>query len=170
MINEQYITVGTALTRGGSLSAPTDTVTQARIPCTTCGRPCRSQLTRLCRTCFLALPASKRPSRYYSNGAAVSNATPVLRNALDTSWHDQGLCRQEDPELFYHPPETRGASRAKRENLAKLICAQCPVKDLCREQARANRESYGVWGGETEEERTAWLRSQQPARRKKAAA
>jgi WhiB family redox-sensing transcriptional regulator len=168
--NEQYVTVGTGLSRGGNRAAESAPVSQARIPCTTCGRPCRSHVTLLCQTCFLALPPNKRPSLYYQNGPVVASATPTLRDPLDTSWHPEGQCRQEDPELFYHPPETRGSTKTRRENLAKKICAECPVKELCRDQARANREQYGVWGAETEDERKAWLRKQRPSSKPKAVA
>ncbi len=30
---------------------------------------------------------------------------------------------------------------------AKAICAQCPVREPCFENALARREPYGVWGG-----------------------
>lgn len=150
--------------------APSRSASHTRVRCTTCGELCRSQVTRLCRTCFLALPPNRRPSRYYSNGAAMSAATPVLRDPLVTSWHEEGACLQGDPELFYHPEQARGSSKAKRESLAKAICDECPVKVMCRDQARANREEYGVWGGETEVERRAWLRAQRLSERKKAAA
>lgn len=85
---------------------------------------------------------------------------------LDTSWHPEGACTKEDPELFYHPPEERAGTKEARTKAAKEICQGCPVKMLCREQARTNREPYGVWGGESEDERTAWLRRQQRGRKK----
>ena len=40
---------------------------------------------------------------------------------------------------------------------AKAICATCPVIKECREQSLAVREPYGVWGGLSEDERTAIL-------------
>ncbi len=30
---------------------------------------------------------------------------------------------------------------------AKAICAECPVREPCFENALARREPYGVWGG-----------------------
>jgi WhiB family transcriptional regulator, redox-sensing transcriptional regulator len=30
---------------------------------------------------------------------------------------------------------------------AKALCAECPVREVCFEEARDRREPYGVWGG-----------------------
>ncbi len=30
---------------------------------------------------------------------------------------------------------------------AKAFCAECPVREVCFEEARDRREPYGVWGG-----------------------
>ena len=49
--------------------------------------------------------------------------------------------------------------RARRERIAKAICATCPVIKECREQALRLAEPYGIWGGLTEEERFQILSS-----------
>lgn len=89
----------------------------------------------------------------------------------DISWHSQGACEVADSEhdVFYHPPGSRDQPKRQREAAAKAICATCPLAQRCRDQARTNRELYGVWGGETETERTTWLRKQQRARKAVAA-
>lgn len=74
-----------------------------------------------------------------------------------TDWQDQAACRGADDTLFYHPEGERGGPRLRRELRAKAICRECPVLMQCREQARREREPYGVWGGETEDERAAAL-------------
>lgn len=56
-------------------------------------------------------------------------------------------------DVFYAIQKERPQRRVKREQMAKDICLSCANSDACREYARANRESFGVWGGETEYER-----------------
>ncbi len=80
-------------------------------------------------------------------------------NADFWDWQLQGACRGENSDVFYHPDGERGRARAQRENRAKAICSNCPVIELCREHALASAEPYGVWGGMSETERVAALRS-----------
>ncbi len=72
-------------------------------------------------------------------------------------WQYQGACRQTGDEVFFHPEGERGSNRRRRDEAAKAVCASCPVMELCREHALRVREPYGVWGGLTEDERTAIL-------------
>jgi len=72
-------------------------------------------------------------------------------------WQYQGLCRDADPEIFFHPEGERGGTRRRRDEAAKTICAKCPVIQQCREHALAVHEPYGVWGGLSEDERQAIL-------------
>jgi hypothetical protein len=62
---------------------------------------------------------------------------------------DSGSCSQSDPEAF-HPEQGSGAFNAKR------MCGGCPVRATCLEYALTTDERYGVWGGMSERERTAW--------------
>ncbi|QCB27754.1 WhiB family transcriptional regulator [Corynebacterium endometrii] len=79
-------------------------------------------------------------------------------NADFWDWQLHGACRGENSEVFYHPDGERGRARARRENRAKAICAECPVMELCRDHALAVAEPYGIWGGMSETERTVLLR------------
>ena len=72
-------------------------------------------------------------------------------------WQYEGKCREADPTLFFHPEGERGSARRRRAEAAKAVCGTCPVIDACREHSLAVREPYGVWGGLSEEERTAML-------------
>ncbi|MCI9888295.1 WhiB family transcriptional regulator [Micrococcales bacterium 31B] len=90
-------------------------------------------------------------------------------NLASWEWQYQGACRQAEATLFFHPDGERGPSRRKRDAAAKAVCAQCPVIEICRKQALAMREPYGVWGGLTEDERMQILSSQSRNRNRFAA-
>ena len=77
-------------------------------------------------------------------------------NAELWEWQFQGSCRRFGDEPFFHPEGERGPSRRSRDAAAKAICRRCPVAKLCRDHALRAREPYGVWGGMTEDERTAY--------------
>ena len=80
-------------------------------------------------------------------------------------WQYKGACLGMDSSLFFHPEGERGAPRRRRDEGAKLVCANCPVIEECREHALRTREPYGVWGGMTEEERRTYLEQENLARR-----
>jgi WhiB family redox-sensing transcriptional regulator len=71
------------------------------------------------------------------------------------SWRALAACRGMDTDLFY--PEGRGRALRLREDLAKQVCAGCPVARECRQTAGGYPERYGIWGGLTESER-GWSR------------
>ena len=56
-------------------------------------------------------------------------------------------CVGADPEIFFPINRNDHAPEAKR------ICRSCPVKRECRDAARQRGEPFGVWGGETEQDR-----------------
>jgi len=49
-------------------------------------------------------------------------------------------CRSNDPELFF-------AETPADVELAKALCAGCPVRTECLAGALERREPWGVWGG-----------------------
>src|SRR5579862_4899633 len=65
---------------------------------------------------------------------------------MDTAWMQKGKCRELPPETFF-PSDGVGVEIARR------ICADCPVKEPCLEYALYNRIEHGVWGGASERER-----------------
>lgn len=97
--------------------------------------------------------------------AGIVHDSRVYRPS-DTSWHPEGKCREEDETLFYHPENERDPARSQRVEAAKAICRTCPVMAQCLDDARARREPYGTWGGESEDDRRKWLRRQDRARLK----
>lgn len=62
-----------------------------------------------------------------------------------------GACRGLDAGLFY--PETD-----EEAEIAKQVCDQCGVQQMCLDFALTRREKVGVWGGATERERRRLLR------------
>ena len=66
-------------------------------------------------------------------------------------WVAWAACKGQT-QLFFPPLAERPQARFRREAQARRLCAGCPVDEQCRAFARTNRE-YGLWGGESEEER-----------------
>ena len=79
----------------------------------------------------------------------TSSESPVAglptRPATGTTWRDNALCAQTDPELFF--PEK---GRAAHDAIA--ICRSCDVQKKCLEWALVHGE-HGIWGGTTESDR-----------------
>jgi len=69
----------------------------------------------------------------------------------DIDWTQFANCKGKT-HLFFAPKAERPQARARREAKARSLCNSCVVQATCKEFARVNRE-YGLWGGESEEER-----------------
>ena len=69
-----------------------------------------------------------------------------MGGVMDTVWMSEGKCRDLPPETFF-PSDGVGVEIARR------ICADCPVKAPCLEYAMENHIDHGVWGGTSERER-----------------
>lgn len=59
-------------------------------------------------------------------------------------WSERARCRNVNPNVFQPTTQDEAGSYA-----AKQICAQCPVREPCREYALVNYPK-GIWGGCTE--------------------
>ena len=78
----------------------------------------------------------------------------------ETAWRENASCLQYPAVLFFGVDDSESpAERRLREDKAKRICATCQVRRQCLEYALTTREPYGIWGGLTELERKARLRS-----------
>lgn len=87
------------------------------------------------------------------------------------AWRNLAACRGCDPELFF--PDRGGPSAALAAQ-AKAICASCPSRVPCLEEAIRDNEEFGVRGGLTPRERRrlrrdrgltpAWAPKEQPIR------
>lgn len=68
----------------------------------------------------------------------------------DFSWQELSLCgglgaaKPELAEIFFSMADKDERIEAQ----AKEICSVCPVREICLEEARRNKES-GIWGGRT---------------------
>jgi WhiB family redox-sensing transcriptional regulator len=74
-----------------------------------------------------------------------------------TDWMRRGNCRD-------HPPSTFFPSDGVGVDIARRICATCPVKTPCLEYALRNGVDHGVWGGTSERERRRIARQRRLAR------
>lgn len=76
--------------------------------------------------------------------------SPAIPLAVQ-SWYTQAACDGHDTELWF--PVGSGEA----DPLAAAICGLCPVRGRCLEFALAHprQTAGGVWGGLTEDERTA---------------
>jgi WhiB family transcriptional regulator, redox-sensing transcriptional regulator len=66
-------------------------------------------------------------------------------------WRSAAACASADPEMFF--PVSKAGKALEHAAEAKAICADCPVRSDCLAFALRTRQSYGIWGGMTEEER-----------------
>ncbi|MGI5126395.1 WhiB family transcriptional regulator [Pseudonocardia sp. CA-107938] len=75
---------------------------------------------------------------------------------MGANWRNAALCRNSDAEQLF----VTGA--AQRE--ARQFCRTCPVRTECLAHALDQRIEFGVWGGMTERERRALLRTRPDVR------
>jgi len=70
---------------------------------------------------------------------------------VELNWMSDGSCRDYPPSVFF-PSDGVGV------DVARKICASCPVLATCKEYALENRIDHGVWGGCSERERRRILK------------
>ena len=80
-------------------------------------------------------------------------AYPINDDVME-AWQAQAACRGPQAFVFFPPPHfERKDEKLAREQQAKAICANCPVREPCLAYALRIREPHGVWGGMSEAER-----------------
>ena len=78
---------------------------------------------------------------------------------VDT-WRTRAACRGPETALFFPPNSAeRKEDRDAREQRAKAICHECPVRRECLDYALGVGEMHGIWGGLNEAERRGLLES-----------
>jgi WhiB family redox-sensing transcriptional regulator len=75
---------------------------------------------------------------------------------MDNEWMAEGNCKDQHPSMFF-PSDGVGVEVARR------ICATCPVQAPCLEYALYYRIDHGVWGGCSERERRRILKRRRMA-------
>jgi WhiB family transcriptional regulator, redox-sensing transcriptional regulator len=76
---------------------------------------------------------------------------------MDANWRDDAACLHADPELFF--PVSMTGPALDQVDEAKRICRTCPVCERCLAWALNVGDVSGIWGGSTEDERRALLRT-----------
>jgi len=114
------------------------------------------------------LAMTGRTARSISSAAAAATLLPPQEatrcgpEATVMDWADRAACLTEEPELFFPIGNTGPALKQIEE--AKAVCNRCPVIDACLQFALASGQSAGIWGGLTEDERSALKRRSVRAR------
>lgn len=73
-------------------------------------------------------------------------------------WRSRALCAGLGPEVFFPSGDTC-AEAVERAEAAKAVCGACPVRGPCLRFAISTNQQFGVWGGQTEEERRGGFRA-----------
>lgn len=101
----------------------------------------------------------EHPSKRTKIKTAKTVASKLASLEAEVRWQDRASCKGMDPTLFFGPEYAETVKEKRdREDAAKAVCAECPVRNECLEYALDAREAYGIWGGRTELERKALLR------------
>jgi WhiB family redox-sensing transcriptional regulator len=84
------------------------------------------------------------------------------------AWRRDAACKDLDPNLFF-PIGVTGPA-VDQIAAAKSICSGCPVRQQCLDFAITTNQEFGVWGGNTEDERRVLRRQWRAAVRRERAA
>ncbi|HSX33305.1 MAG TPA: WhiB family transcriptional regulator [Candidatus Saccharimonadales bacterium] len=71
--------------------------------------------------------------------------------AENLDWLTEGICKDEDPDLFF--PIGNDGPALLQTAQAKAVCRRCPVKDECLQWALETGQDDGVWGALSKDER-----------------
>ncbi|WP_304455913.1 WhiB family transcriptional regulator [Nocardiopsis sp. YSL2] len=95
-----------------------------------------------------------------------------MRDLRDQAWRDDAACKNLPLWVFFGAPGERGDQRERREEKAKTVCADCPVRVECLDEALEGSptELCGVRGGLNGDEQRAVRRRRIRAARARAAA
>ena len=102
------------------------------------------------------------------DAADVPPGSTRLATWNTSHWRAAAACSNMETNLFF--PVGEGIMALDQINLAKSVCASCPVRLECLEFAIRTIQNDGIWGGTTEDERRVIKRSRRAAARRAAAA
>ncbi|GAA5103998.1 hypothetical protein GCM10025762_05260 [Haloechinothrix salitolerans] len=80
-----------------------------------------------------------------------AGAAAALALTLPGDWVRHAACGPDTAELFFPIGDT-GPAAADIQR-AQAICAACPVRQQCLDDADATGQGHGIWGGLTDTER-----------------
>ncbi|MGW1468497.1 WhiB family transcriptional regulator [Streptomyces sp. NPDC002308] len=80
-------------------------------------------------------------------------------SALAVDWRAGAACAEADPDLFFPEPDVTEARIAE----AKAVCAECPVRQVCLDEALKSNDREAICGGLTPDEREQLLAGQPAA-------
>lgn len=86
----------------------------------------------------------------------------MIREPAGRDWRTRALCADVDPEIFYPLDVTPTAPAVQ---VAKRICAACPVQAPCLLDVMVGEDParrWGVIGGTTPDERHALFLAERP--------
>ena len=70
------------------------------------------------------------------------------------TWAEQAACIGMDTNLFFPDKgDGRHEGSVTQVDVAKVVCARCPVRADCLDYAIRTHQKHGVWGGKTPKER-----------------
>ncbi len=93
---------------------------------------------------FAYLVGSLMPDALLEAGAELVDGIGLGR----PTWHADGACRRPEHSGVNFFPQ-----RGEDARPAKAVCAACPVRTDCLDQALSTGEKHGIWGGLSERER-----------------
>jgi len=94
-----------------------------------------------------------RSALVFSPGAAG----PLLGDDTALDWQRHAACQYTDPDL--HFPESCDIAAVVQEAQARRVCAGCPVRLQCAEDALTAGIEHGIWGGTSPLDRSTGLAS-----------
>lgn len=78
--------------------------------------------------------------------------------------YSDAACKSVVNREIFHP--VRGTAQISARD-AKAVCQTCPKMAQCLEDALANKERFGIWGGMSERERAAVLKGRRVAAKRR---
>jgi WhiB family redox-sensing transcriptional regulator len=76
------------------------------------------------------------------------------------TWRDEAACVGSDTEIFFSDDSKYSTvTQREMEKQAKLICAECVVRDDCLDYAVTNGITTGTWGGMSAADRRKALKA-----------
>jgi WhiB family redox-sensing transcriptional regulator len=86
---------------------------------------------------------------------------PRRKQKILGEWRDKAACLGRPEGIDWYPE--RSHAEAAR---AKAVCKTCPVREDCLEEAIANGEAFGIWGGLDTQERKREARRRRDRQRR----